>query len=174
MQIHLLRHTAVAVPQGICYGHADVPLACNFEKRAMQLKEIISCTYDAVYTSPSLRCKLLSSHLYGAQSQDDQRLKEMHFGTWEMQPWAAIPPSEIQPWYDDYLTISPPGGESYQEMLNRIAAFLQQLQHSSLDRVLIITHAGVIRSFIHLCANIPIDEVFGIHIGYGSLTVLRM
>ena len=34
MEIILIRHTSVDVPQGVCYGQTDVPLRDTFEQEA--------------------------------------------------------------------------------------------------------------------------------------------
>jgi alpha-ribazole phosphatase len=34
MNVVLIRHTRIAVPAGLCYGHADVPLAESFPTEA--------------------------------------------------------------------------------------------------------------------------------------------
>ena len=36
MVIYFMRHTAVDVPQGVCYGQTDVPLKPTFEMEATQ------------------------------------------------------------------------------------------------------------------------------------------
>ncbi len=40
MVIYLMRHTAVDVPQGVCYGQTDVPLKPTFEMEATQTAAI--------------------------------------------------------------------------------------------------------------------------------------
>ena len=36
MKVYLIRHTAVDVPSGTCYGQTDVPLKSTFEAEAAQ------------------------------------------------------------------------------------------------------------------------------------------
>ena len=37
MEIHLVRHTTVAIEKGICYGQADIPVSATFESEANAL-----------------------------------------------------------------------------------------------------------------------------------------
>ena len=53
MVIYLMRHTAVDVPQGVCYGQTDVPLKPTFETEATQTAaNLQGLSFDKVYTSP--------------------------------------------------------------------------------------------------------------------------
>ena len=48
-----MRHTAVDVPQGVCYGQTDVPLKPTFEMEATQTAaHLQGLSFDKVYTSP--------------------------------------------------------------------------------------------------------------------------
>ena len=46
-----MRHTAVDVPQGVCYGQTDVPLKPTFEMEATQTAaHLQGLSFDKVYT----------------------------------------------------------------------------------------------------------------------------
>ena len=50
MVIYLMRHTAVDVPQGVCYGQTDVPLKPTFETEATQTAaNLQGLSFDKVY-----------------------------------------------------------------------------------------------------------------------------
>ena len=56
MVIYLMRHTAVDVPQGVCYGQTDVPLKPTFETEATQTAaNLQGLSFCLLYTSPSPR-----------------------------------------------------------------------------------------------------------------------
>ena len=64
MVIYLMRHTAVDVPQGVCYGQTDVPLKPTFETEATQTAaNLQGLSFDKVYTSPLTRCVRLANLL---------------------------------------------------------------------------------------------------------------
>ena len=53
MVIYFMRHTAVDVPQGVCYGQTDVPLKPTFEMEATQTAaHLQGLSFDKVYTQP--------------------------------------------------------------------------------------------------------------------------
>ena len=56
MVIYFMRHTAVDVPQGVCYGQTDVPLKPTFEMESTQTAaHLEGLSFDKVYTSPLTR-----------------------------------------------------------------------------------------------------------------------
>ena len=62
MVIYFMRHTAVDVPQGVCYGQTDVPLKPTFEMEATQTAaHLQGLSFDKVYTSPLTRCVRLAT-----------------------------------------------------------------------------------------------------------------
>ena len=96
----LVRHTSLDIAPNICYGQSDVAISENFEAERLQLqKKLLNLKFDAIYTSPLQRCQHLAEALckdssLGFANSDikpDARLKELHFGDWELCPWDAIP-----------------------------------------------------------------------------------
>jgi len=58
MKIYAIRHTSVNVKPGICYGQADVDVAESFsEEQKHLLQELERLSFDAVWSSPLLRCR---------------------------------------------------------------------------------------------------------------------
>ncbi len=162
MEIYLIRHTSVDVPQGVCYGQTDVPLKPSFEQEATIVKEKLrNETFDAVYTSPLSRCLRLATYCGYPDAQHDERLKEMFMGDWEMQVFDEIKDPQLQEWYDNYLHIPTRNGESYQDLLTRVSSFLHELKtNNNHQKVAVFAHGGVL-----LCAQIyagtlsPIDSI---------------
>lgn len=172
MEIHLIRHTAVHLEQGICYGQSDIDLKTDYLDDFAKIQW--DTDFDTIITSPLKRCVQMAEY-FSANFIRDDRIMEMNFGSWEMKRWNEIPDEEIQPWYQDYLNISPPGGESLQEMNKRVIDFLQYLQNNFPNhKIAVITHAGVIRLVLKEILNIPADKMFSIEIDYGKKTVIRM
>ena len=81
MVIYFMRHTAVDVPQGVCYGQTDVPLKPTFEMEATQTAaHLQGLSFDKVYTSPLTRCVRLATFCGYPDAERDDRLKELNFG----------------------------------------------------------------------------------------------
>ncbi|MCU0354361.1 MAG: alpha-ribazole phosphatase [Cytophagales bacterium] len=174
MEIYLIRHTRVAVPKSVCYGQSDVPVADTFDSdKESVLSKLSRLKNPLVYSSPASRCRVLADCL-GDTVQTDERLQELHFGRWEMQPWEAISPAELNPWMDDFVHVSPPDGESFAQLHHRCLDFWAELiQANSQDAVVLVTHAGVIRSLLCHCLGVPLANAFRLAVDYGFVCRIR-
>ena len=154
MNVYIIRHTAPDVPQGTCYGQTDVPLKETFKTEAQAVKDAIpDIRFDAVYSSPLTRASKLAAFCGYPTPRLDNRLKELNFGRWEMQMYDEIDDPYIQEWYNNFVDAPIPGGESFREMYNRIAEFLDELKQKDYQNVLIFAHGGVLA-----CANVYIGK----------------
>jgi len=169
MEIHLIRHTAVENPDNVCYGFAEIPLRNNPD----DLNSIsLDKDFDLVISSPSQRCQLLAKH-FQLNYETDERIREMNFGNWELKKWTDIPEEEIQPWYEDFIHVKAPDGESLMDMKARVSAFWNELvSKENLNKILIVTHAGVIRLVLQSVLKFPLENMFRIETGYGRRTVI--
>jgi alpha-ribazole phosphatase len=147
MEIYLIRHTSVDVPDDVCYGQTDVPLKDTFEEEAalvkQRLQEII---FDAVYASPLSRCAKLANYCGYPDAIRDDRLKEISFGAWEMQPYHQIMSNDprISEWLADFLHVPATDGESVADLYARITSFLDEVRAKDYRRVAVFTHGGVL------------------------------
>lgn len=177
MIIYLIRHTAVLAP-GRCYGHHDVPLADTFAAEAAQLRAKLPPAPAGgyrVFSSPAARCLALAAE-FSATITPDERLCELHFGTWENQLWSDLPPAETAPWMADYVALAPPGGETFGAVQQRAAAFLEELAAAPVPNdgpVLVFTHGGTIRALVSYCLEMPLRNAFQLRIDFASLTKIE-
>lgn len=175
MQVYLVRHTETVCPKGVCYGQSDVDLKENYREEFEKIKERLP-KEAIVFSSPLKRCKLLSSYLYSEQEIIyDSRLMEMNFGSWELQVWNEIPEDELNPWMKDFVNIKVPNGESFEELYRRVIQFWEFILEKSYDRpIVIISHAGVIRSLFCYLNNIPLKNAFDTKINFGESIYLNL
>jgi alpha-ribazole phosphatase len=137
--LFLIRHPPPAVAPGICYGATDLPLAEDPAVHAAALRPLLPA--DApLFASPLARCRLFAEVLHPAPRCDD-RLREIDFGAWEMQPWERLDRALLDAWAADPGGFRPPGGEAVASLRARVANFLAELP----DQAILVTHAGVIR-----------------------------
>lgn len=179
MVIHLLRHTQPKIDKGICYGHTDIDVEDSFNKEVKSILDSIeNQKFDIIYSSPLKRCVKLAERVLHNHEKIiyDHRLKELNFGEWELKKWDEIIESEVgKAWFDDYLIKTCPGGESYPELEKRIEIFIEDIKSSnSNDRILVVTHAGVIRVFYKLIAEMSMDDAFKMSINYGELFTIEL
>ncbi|MDG4652299.1 alpha-ribazole phosphatase [Chryseobacterium arthrosphaerae] len=172
MEIHLIRHTAVENPENLCYGFAEMPLKKNYKEDFEQLS--LDHDFDLVISSPLQRCRLLADHFkFGYKT--DERLREMNFGNWEMKKWTDIPEHEINPWYQDFINVKATKGENLLEMQTRVLSFWNELiLRKEINKVLLITHAGVIRLIIQTVLQFPLENMFSIQIDYGKKVIIEV
>ena len=146
MKITLVRHTRVALPQGTCYGWSDVPVADSFEVEAKQTFQNLKThePFDAVFSSPLQRARQLAAFCGFPDAMLDERLKEMNMGEWELQRYDDLPARDpyILEWYDNYLTLPTPKGESFPQLYARVTNFLEEVARRPYNRVAIFAHGG--------------------------------
>ncbi len=170
MEIHLIRHTAVENPDHLCYGFAEIPLRKGFNEDFKFIE--IDKDFDVIISSSSKRCQLLAQY-FQLNYETDESIREMNFGDWELKKWSEIPEEEINPWYEDFINIKAKNGESLLEMKARVSEFWNELiSKENFSKVLIVTHAGVIRLILHFVLQFPLENMFNIHIDYGKKTIV--
>lgn len=168
MEIYVMRHTAVDVPTGVCYGQTDVPLLNGYTDEIKITKQRIPIDIDAIFSSPLRRCTFIAEEFNQFYSSDD-RLLEMDFGAWEMQPWDEIPKQSFDNWMNDIVNTSPPYGENLMTVQQRVTSFLDELRQKKYNKVLLITHGGPMRCMWNYLLNTPLENTFKIPVGYGEV-----
>jgi len=183
MKLTLVRHTSLDIAPSICYGQSDIAVSTNFENECLALQtKLATFQFDAVYASPLKRCHQLAQALcadetFGHASENiqlDERLRELHFGDWEMSPWDAIPRDIFDVWANDYANLAPPNGETFGQLHTRAKSFVEDVSsHSQGKNILVVTHGGLIRALIAEVLQMPLKRLFRITIDHASLTQLE-
>lgn len=172
MEIHLIRHTAVDNPENLCYGFAEMSLRKDYQEDFKNLE--LDDHFELVISSPAQRCCLLGEH-FKLDYSTDERLREMNFGNWELKKWTEIPENEINPWYKDFINVKASGGENLLQMQSRVLSFWNELiTKKAVEKVLIITHAGVIRLILQNILQFPLENMFSIQIDYGKKVIIQV
>lgn len=168
MEIYVIRHTAVHNPAQLCYGQSDMPLNDQFENELEVLRhKLKDINFDAVYCSPTKRCKKLAEGLNFEPIYYSDALKEMNFGEWEGESWNSIDPALLKTWSENLVEIRPPSGENLASMYARVQEKMQHIfSQQGQQKVLIITHAGVIRCIWAMLLELPLKNIFKIPVGY--------
>ncbi len=174
MKLTLIRHTSLQIAPGVCYGQTDVDVSVHFMQEALiTQKKLANMPIDAVFCSPLQRCVKLAEALKLSNVQQDDRLKELHFGDWEMQAWGDIPRDYFDEWAQNYAHMAPPNGETFSQLQARGIVFINEMlnQHHS-KHVLVVTHGGMIRALLAYVLSMELKSLFRFNIDYGSLTQL--
>lgn len=183
MKLTLVRHTSLDIAPHVCYGQSDVAVSVNFDNERLALQQKLGNTqFDAIYTSPLGRCQQLAQALcqdprLGFSAEDirhDHRLKELHFGDWEMQAWEDIPRDVFDVWANDYANLAPPNGETFSQLHSRAKSFVDEVAKDARNQhILVITHGGLIRALIAEVLQMPLKRLFRLSINHASISLLE-
>lgn len=174
MEIYVIRHTAVATGNHICYGQSHVPLADTFRQDVEIIEKKLPGHFDAVYCSPSGRCTELANALRLEGVIPENALMELNFGDWEQKKWNDIGQAELNRWMEDFVNIKTPNGENLLELFERVQEFIDRIRHMNHQKVLLITHAGVIRCLWAYMLDIPLRNIFKIPVGHLDVFVCSL
>lgn len=176
MEIYLVRHTSVDVPAGYAYGQTDVPVRSSFEDEAKVVKENLSGqTFDKVWSSPLTRCLRLATYCGYPDAEREDRIKEISFGEWEMKSWEELSSDpRSKEWFNDWVNVPAPSGESLQEQYKRVSTFLEEVRNSGLEKVCIFAHGGVLTCARVYAGEYDLKEAFKNVPSYGAIIKLEL
>ena len=169
MELHLIRHPRPDVAPGICYGQSDVGLAEPAAAAAARLRALLPAEF-ALHASPLARARLLALEL--GTPVLDARLREMHFGAWELQPYAGIG-AALDAWAADPLGFRAPGGESARGMAARVLAWLdERLAAPTPGALVVVAHGGPLRAIAGHLLGLPSERWLGLDFACAHVTRL--
>ncbi|WP_321936469.1 alpha-ribazole phosphatase [Paraburkholderia sp. J8-2] len=180
MDLVLIRHPAVAVDAGVCYGASDVALAGDATQQAALLADRLAALGvrepQRIETSPLTRCASVAAVLAGVRGhtpQAEARLAEMDFGAWEMQRWDAIERVQIDAWAANFEHAREHGGESVAQFDARVSEWFGALGAHEKSTVWAVTHAGVIRAVTARALGTPLARCVRWPLEMGAIVCLR-
>ena len=168
-RLHLLRHGEVArFEERVVRGQSEVPLSEEGRAQGRLLVEWLAryeAAPDRIVGSDLRRCSELGEALaarYGLEYEVDARLREQHMGRWQGQTWATATQEDeqlVRAYWDDYLHTAPPGGESFAQLVERVAAWWRSARDASQGRrIFVVTHVGVIRALTCTLLDVPAEQ----------------
>ena len=142
---------------GTFTGHIDSPLTELGLAQAKCTAQFILKNYhvDAIYSSDLQRAYVTGlpvAEKLGLQIHTDTALRELYGGEWEGKHFSTLPqthPEEYRIWQEDIANSHCPGGESVEELGQRVWVALCGICEANPDKtVLITTHATPIRTIL--------------------------
>lgn len=130
--------------------------------------------WDHIISSPLLRCFEFAKQLSQKNQTpltSDSSWQEINFGDWEGKTAEQINEANLMPFYQDPLNNSPTNGEHYlvfQTRINQAWECLIKLYTN--QHILVVTHAGVIRSLFPILLNLPVTNIFNLQVDLASVT----
>lgn len=175
--IFLLRHGQVEKgPHKRYIGITDLPLDCHGIDQALYWQQAFAhVQIKATYASALERCTETARMISGRHCVHvTDALNEINLGSWENKRFDQIKarfPGQFKIRGESPDTFTPPGGESFNDVKNRVIPFLGRLPSDG--HVLVVTHAGVMRILMTHFLKMPLNQLFTIKLSYGELVVLE-
>jgi alpha-ribazole phosphatase len=173
-RLTLVRHAPTPWNEDRRYqGWSDPGLSPAGERRAACLRDRLADShFDAVVASDLRRCReTLEAALPSAEVRYDPRLREMNYGAWEGQTHEACLKrfaERYRAWKEEPGANPPPGGETLADFEERVKEALADLPEG--DRILLVAHAGTIRSVLAAVLGIPFIRAMRFRISGCGLT----
>lgn len=149
-------------------GKTDVPLNENGQNQAKALAaSLVEQKLHAVkiYTSPQLRATQTAEIIGNALHIECEKLQgliEMDLGEWEGSNWETIEEEyaqEYHNWNEHRRHVHTPGGECYNEVLERTLDALKHILSKENDNVIVVTHSAILMSLRVYLAKLPFEEM---------------
>jgi alpha-ribazole phosphatase len=179
LRLDLLRHGETELGGGL-RGSLDDALT---DKGWAQMRAAVidGGPWDRIVSSPLQRCARFAAELGEQLSlpvQVDKDLQELHFGAWEGQSAAALMETDAEAlglfWADPY-SFTPPQGEPVSEFSSRVLAAVARLINAYADeRVLLISHGGVMRLLLAQARGLPREQLLNVEVAHGALFALSV
>lgn len=174
MILDLLRHGETELGGGL-RGSLDDALT---ELGWAQMREAVQAAgpWDRLVSSPLQRCarfaEELAAHLDLPLSLEPG-FQELHFGAWEGRSAAELMLTDEaglgQFWADPYA-FTPPAGEPVTAFSTRVLAALARLQQAHAgERLLLVTHGGVMRLLLARARGLPREQLLQVEVRHGAL-----
>lgn len=162
------------------YGSMDIDLNDLGKSQGMEAGKLLhGIMFDRIYTSERKRTHQMAELILENQQFStivDERLNEMSLGVFEGKDFNEIPelyPEEWKCWSEDWKEYAPPQGESYVDFYRRIESFMNELLQCEADNVLVVTHAGVIRSVCCYVLGGNLDFFWKFASANGDVTLIK-
>jgi len=179
LRLDLLRHGETELGGGL-RGSLDDALT---EKGWAQMRAAVLAggPWDRLISSPLQRCARFAAELgeqLNLQVQLDRDLQELHFGAWEGQSAAALMETDAEAlglfWADPYA-FTPPQGEPVSDFAARVLGAVARLHQAYAgERVLLISHGGVMRLLLAQARGLPREQLLNVEVAHASLFALSV
>lgn len=198
-KIYLVRHAEpdTGTREKVCLGQRDVPLKQEsvpyVEKLSLYfLRPGIQEGIREMFSSPLHRCRataeILRKNIGKKYSKDKEGeplfpeltlvedFQEVDTGIWDGIPFKEIKkrfPSEYEERGKQLGTYRIPEGETLEEAGLRFRDALRKVLADTVGDLVIVTHAGVIRSFLCMITGKDVNQLTDWSVPYGSITELH-
>lgn len=182
MRLILVRHgeTACNIDE-IWHGWDECELtALGLAQAEAVARRLSDERLDVLYSSPSRRAMQTAQAIgrsHGLEPIPDAGLRERGAGDYEGIAVDAVVAANPRIWEDraaDYWNWRPPGGESFQQVLDRALETIERIRAEYPRKtVAAVTHMGVVRVLMSHFAGIPLAETYTMEFPSTGISVFR-
>lgn len=178
-QIDLLRH-GEPVGGRRYRGQIDDPLS---DRGWSEMRTVVQSRddWDAIVHSPLARCAEFANELslqLGIPKSADERFKEIGFGAWEGytgEQIRAMDEHALRQFYNDPVNNQPDGAERLRSFYLRVTeAWEELLASDEYSKVLLISHAGVMRAIVSHVLKAPLLSMYRMQIPSAGIISIRL
>lgn len=174
LHLDLLRHGETELGGGFRGSLDDALTATGWAQMRGSLVE--AGPWDLIISSPLQRCAVFARELaegLGVPLHLEAGLRELHFGAWEGRSAATLMETDAEAlgafWADPY-GFTPPQGEPVEDFAARVLAAVEELHHRFAgQRLLLVSHAGVMRLLLARARGLPREQLLQVEVGHGAL-----
>ncbi|QIB49989.1 alpha-ribazole phosphatase family protein [Pseudomonas sp. OIL-1] len=174
MIVDLLRHGETVSGGGFRGSLDDALTESGWEQMRQAVRENLD--WDLIVTSPLQRCAKFAAELAqqrGVAWMIQPDLRELHFGEWEGRHPRDLMLDQAEllaRFWDDPYAFTPPGAEPVSAFRQRVLAAMTNLQRMHAGRrILIISHAGVMRLLLARARSLPDRDLLQVEVSHGQL-----
>ncbi|AZF33211.1 Alpha-ribazole-5'-phosphate phosphatase [Pseudomonas sp. R4-35-07] len=179
LHLDLLRHGETELGGGLRGSLDDALTTRGWEQ--MRAAVLGQGPWDRLISSPLQRCARFAEELgerLNLPVSLEKDLQELHFGAWEGQSAAALMETDAEGlglfWADPYR-FTPPEGEPVAAFSDRVLGAVLRLQQAYAgERVLLISHGGVMRLLLARARGLPREHLLNVEVGHGGLFSLQV
>lgn len=187
----IVRHGRTAWnTDGRFQGQLDIPLdEVGQAQAAAVAKRLAKERPMVIYASDLSRAWQTARSIQNAIAEANQpcptpplvlepRLREMHFGEWQGLTYAEIQacqPAALAAWEADWLNNAPPGGETLEQLVERVLAVYHEILAAYPDgTVLLVGHGGALQALLCLALGLPPERFWQLQLDNTGLADLRI
>jgi probable phosphoglycerate mutase len=182
VKLYILRHGVPIFEDSVnrYIARTDLPLSPEGITQAEQaVRRLADKGIGAVYTSPLSRCRDFAESIADKLGLPPviliPELMEIDMGLWEYRPVKEIKknyPEEYTARGRTMAVFTPEGGESFLRCQARAVKAITTIAACGGDS-LIITHAGLIRSFLCYVESRDLNDLFYYEVPYGGIFTVK-
>jgi len=180
VRLYLVRHGEVDANREMRYlGRRDDPLNTNGRRQARRLAEAFThLPVDAVRTSPLARARCTAEAIIdatGAAFQDDDRLLELDFGSWEGLTRKEVLGRDrdgLEIWERD-PSLPTPAGDSLELVRDRVVHLADELLsvHAG-GSVVLVSHVGPVKTLLNAALGLQFGTPSRIFLDPATISVV--